>query len=53
LGEWKGLAREKVEVVGLGTMEDLQQLREETQEMENAVQETTRGMKVAFSYDLM
>jgi len=45
LGEWEGLAREKVEVVGLGTMEDLQQLREETQEMENAVQETTRRMK--------
>ena len=53
LGEWEGLAREKVEVVGLGTMEDLQQLREETQEMENAVQETTRRMKVTFSCDLM
>lgn len=42
-----------MEVVGLGTMEDLQQLCEETQEMENAVQETTRRMKVTFGYDLM
>lgn len=40
-------------MVGLGTMEDLQQLCEETQEMENAVQEITRRMKVTFSYDLM
>ena len=52
LGDWEGVRREEVEVAGLGTMEDLQQLREETQEVEDTVRDTTRRMKVTVGYEL-
>jgi len=48
-GEWEDVEREDVKVAGLGSMEDLQQLCEETQEMEEGIQDIVKATKVTFS----
>ena len=45
-GEWEGRRSEDMKVEGLGSMQDMQELREEAQETQQAIEEIVMTMKV-------